>query len=130
VDIFATEVDTAAPLTASLEAGAPCSIQRTPSFVDGIGGNSVLAEMWPLASTLLTGSRVVSIPSVCQAIRLLAEHAHVVSEGAGGSAVAAALQHMDALGSRAAEERVVAVVSGGNIDTADLATILEGGVPD
>jgi threonine dehydratase len=129
LDILATEVDTAAPLTASLEAGAPRTVERTPSFVDGIGGNSVLPEMWPLASSLLSGSRVVSLPSVCGAIRLLAERAHVVAEGAGGSAVAAALQHVDRLGS-ARGERVVAVVSGGNIDTADLAVILQGGVPD
>lgn len=129
VDIFATEVDTAAPLTASLEAGAPCFIERTPSFVDGIGGSSILPEMWPLASSLLSGSRVVSVPAICRAIRLLAEHAHIVSEGAGGSAVAAALEHMDRLESEAKDARVVAVVSGGNLDAADLATILEGGVP-
>jgi threonine dehydratase len=128
VEILATEVDTAAPLTASLASGTPTSIRRTPSFVDGIGGNSVLEEMWPLASTLLSGSRVVSVSSICEAIRLLAEQVHVISEGAGGSAVAAALQHMDRPGSLG-EEDVVAVVSGGNIDLPDLATILEGGVP-
>ncbi len=46
--IFAAEVETAAPLAASLAAGEPREVDYTPSFVDGIGGKSVLAEMWPL----------------------------------------------------------------------------------
>ena len=124
VSVFAAEVETSAPFAASLEAGVAVSVERTPSFVDGIGGSSVLAEMWPLAHRLLDGSRVVSLEEVCDAIRTLVRHTKVVAEGAGGAAVAAAL--------RVAEEvdgPVVAVVSGGNIDSDDLATILDGGVP-
>ncbi|MDQ3950633.1 MAG: pyridoxal-phosphate dependent enzyme, partial [Gemmatimonadota bacterium] len=54
VSVYAAEVATAAPLAASLRAGGPQSnAPYTPSFVDGIGSTGVLAEMWPLASTLL-----------------------------------------------------------------------------
>ena len=123
--VFATEVETAAPLSASLTAGAPVAVDRVASFVDGIGGGGVLEEMWPLASTLLTGARVVSIDAICTAIRDLVTHAHVVAEGAGGSALAAARDHA----AQHPDEVVVAVISGGNLDTAVLASILAGERP-
>lgn len=121
--VVASEVETAAPLFASLAAGAPRSIDRIPTFVDGIGGSGMLEEMWPLVSTLVTESTVVSVDEICQAIRRLATHAKVVAEGAGASALAAAF-HRDP------DERVVAVISGGNLDTEVFRTILSGGCPD
>lgn len=134
VRVYASEVETAAPYAASLEAGRAVSVDRTPTFVDGIGGGSVLDEMWPLASTLLDGSLVMSIEEICDAIRLLAARAHVIAEGAGGSAVAGALEL--ACREAAAENeglpaarRIVAVVSGGNIDTHVLRAILAGDNP-
>ena len=122
--VYAAEVETAAPLAASLEAGrALDAVPYVPSFVDGIGGRSVLAEMWPLASTLLAGSLVSPLTEVAAAVRLLAERVRVIAEGAGAVAVAAALA------GRAGRGKVVCVVSGGNIDPATLATILGGGMP-
>ena len=123
--VFAAEVETAAPLAASLGAGRPVEVPYTPSFVDGIGATGLLAGMWPLARVLLAGSRVVSLEDVRGAIRLLAERAHVVAEGAGGAAVAAALDSLPDTGNGP----VVAVVSGGNIDARVLAAILEGRSP-
>jgi threonine dehydratase len=123
VRVYAAEVETAAPFAASLEAGEPVRVERTPSFVDGIGSTGLLPEMWPLASELLDGSIVVSLDEIADAIRLLAIHAHVVAEGAGGASVAAALTGAAGGGT------VVAVVSGGNLDAAALATILRGGTP-
>ncbi len=123
VKVYAAEVETAAPLAASLAAGVPRDVIYTPSFVDGCGGRSVLAEMWPLASTLLDGSLVVSLDEVAQAIRLLAERNRVIAEGAGAVSVAAAMA------GKAGTGNVVCIVSGGNIDAAKLATILSGGVP-
>ena len=40
------------------------SCDYTASFVDGIGGKSVLDEMWPLVHKLLDGSIVVSLQQV------------------------------------------------------------------
>ncbi|HEU4723895.1 MAG TPA: pyridoxal-phosphate dependent enzyme [Candidatus Eisenbacteria bacterium] len=121
--VLAAEVETAAPLAASLAAGAPVAIDHRPSFVDGIGGKSVLEEMWPLASTLLAGSVVVSLEETAAAIRLLAARTRLVAEGAGASSVAAALS------GRAGGGTIVCVVSGGNIDPSKLATILKGEMP-
>jgi len=121
--VFAAEVETAAPFAASLAAGRPVAVEHTPSFVDGIGGKSMLPEMWPLASALLAGSLVMSITEVAAAVRLLAERNHVIAEGAGATSVAAALA------GNAGAGKIVCVVSGGNIDPAKLAKILQGEVP-
>ena len=123
VKVYAAEVETAAPLAASLAAGHPVSIEYRASWVDGIGGTSVLAEIWPLASALLDGSIVVSLSSVAEAVQLIATRGRVIAEGAGAASVAAALS------GRAGSGPVVAVVSGGGIDAAVLATILQGGIP-
>jgi threonine dehydratase len=108
--VFAAEPDTAAPLSASLEAGRPVRFPAwRASFVDGAGGKSVLETMWPLLREV-SGSIVVTLDAVARAIRLVAEHAHVIAEGAAGCAVAAALS------GRAGRGKIVAIVSGGNID--------------
>jgi threonine dehydratase len=120
--VYGCEVETAPSLTAALAAGKPVRIDRMPSFVDGIGGMGVLTEMWPLVSALLSGALVSSVAEIAAAVRLLAERARVVAEGAGGAALAAALRHK-------VQGKVVCVVSGGNIDTAKLATILDGRIP-
>ncbi len=127
--VYASEVETAAPLAESLEAGEPLAVERRTTFVDGIGGGSVLEEMWTLASTLLDGSLVVTIEEICDAIRMLATRARVIGEGAAGSAVAAALE-LRRREDPEAEQRIVAVVSGGNIDTHVLRAILSGENPD
>jgi threonine dehydratase len=116
--IYAAEPETAAPLSASLRAGRASYFDGwTASFVDGAGGKSVLPTMWPLLREL-SGSIVVSLGEVASAMRLLAERAHVIAEGAAGCAVAAAA------GGRAGTGTVVAVVSGGNIDLARFAEIV------
>jgi threonine dehydratase len=121
--VIACEVDTAAPLAAALAAGRPVPAAYTASFVDGIGSKGVLPEMWPLASRLLDGAISSPLDDVAAAVRLLAERAHVVSEGAGAAPVAAALS------GRAGRGKTVCVVSGGNIDAKVLARILSGEVP-
>ncbi len=121
--VYAAEVETAAPLAASLAAGRPVEVNYKPSFVDGCGSRSVLAEMWPLASTLLDGALVVTLDEVAQAIRLLAERNRVIAEGAGAVSVAAALA------GKAGTGTVACIVSGGNIDAAKLAVILCGRTP-
>jgi len=124
--VWACEVETAAPLSASLAAGAAVACDYVPSFVDGIGGKSVLAEMWPLARTMLAGALTVPLAEVAAAVRLLVERARVVAEGAGAAPVAAALRGGTEL---AGARQIVCVVSGGNIDAAKLARILDGALP-
>ena len=116
--VYAAEPATAAPLAASLAAGRPLYFEGwTASFVDGAGGKSVLPTMWPMLSDL-AGSIVVSLDEVAAAMKFVAERAHLIAEGAAGCAVAAALS------GRAGPGKVVAVVSGGNIDLSTFASLV------
>jgi threonine dehydratase len=118
--VFACEVDGSAPLAPSLAAGSPQSVAYTPSFVDGIGSGSVLPDMWPLVSRLLDGSLVMSLAEVAAALKLLAERNRVIAEGAGATALAAALS------GRAGPGKVVCIISGGNIDLSKFCAIVSG----
>jgi len=75
--------------------------------------------MWPLLDRV-AGSIVVGLDEVARAMRLTAERARVIAEGAAGCAVAAALS------GRAGTGKIVAVVSGGNIDLDRFMTIVTG----
>ena len=88
------------------------------SFVDGAGGKSVLPTMWPLLQPHVTASIVVSLDEAAAAMKRVAERIHVIIEGAAACAVAAALS------GRIPGRRVVAVVSGGNIDLARFAKVV------
>jgi threonine dehydratase len=120
--VYGCEVETSTPLSAALTAGHPVVVERTPSFVDGIGGRGVLEEMWPIVSDLVSGALVTTLAETRAAIRLLVERTRVVAEGAGAVPVAAALA------GRAGGDAgtIVCVVSGGNIDTKTLIDVLSG----
>ena len=120
VKIFASEVETAAPLASSLAAGEPVKVEYVPSFVDGMGSAGLLTEMWPLVSKLVNDSIVLSVKQIADAIKLLMERNRVIAEGAGGSSFAAALT------GKAGTGKIVCVISGGNIDAEKLIKILSG----
>ena len=79
--------------------------------------------MWEWARALVDDASAVPLDEVAEAMRLLAARAHVVAEGAGALALAAALR------GDAGEGRIVCIVSGGNVDPAVLARVLVGETP-
>ena len=114
VALYAAEPETAAPLAQSLRAGQPGVFEPwTSSFVDGAGGRSVLPTMWPLLQRMVRESVVVSLDDAARAMKTVADRVHVIMEGAAACAVAAALSPSIA---RHGHRKVVAIVSGGNID--------------
>ncbi len=119
--LYATEVATAAPLAASLAAGAVQVVDYQPSFVDGIGAKTVFPQMFDLARQLIDCALVAGLAEVAAALRLLAERNRVIAEGAGACPVACSLS------GTAGSGKIVCVVSGGNIDVEKLCTILCGG---
>ena len=123
VKIIACELTSAHPLLAAFDAGVPTQTPHEPGFVSGVGFGSVLPEMWPLVKSLIDDVITVSLAEVAAAIKVLVEHNRIVAEGAGAVSVAAALS------GRYAESKVCAVVSGGNLDAALLAAILEDRTP-
>jgi threonine dehydratase len=110
VRIYAAEIETAAPLAAALAAGEPRPVEYRPSFVDGIGSKIVFPNMFERARKLLDGSLVVTLNEAAQAMKLVAERNRVIVEGAAACAVAAACS------GRAGSGKIVAIISGGNID--------------
>lgn len=118
VEVYAVEVTTAAPLSASLAAGEPMTIDYVASFVDGIGSPEIIPAIWPLCSGLIAGVVTVTPEQAEDGVRFGAENAHVVVEGAAACAIAAVGDP------RFAGKRVIAVVSGGNIDVAKAGQML------
>ena len=70
---------------------------------------------------LVDGAITVSLDQTRQAMRLLAEKARVIAEGAGALSPAAALT------GEAGEGPIVCVISGGNIDLAKFAELVAAG---
>ena len=118
--IFTAEPATAAALAAAFAAGEPTDVDYQPSFVDGSGSRRVLDTMWPQVTPLVDDALSIPVAEVAAAVRLLAERARVVAEGAGALALAAALS------GRAGSGKVVCIVSGGNINLSTLAETFTG----
>jgi threonine dehydratase len=116
--VFTAEVATAAPLAASLAAGAPAEVDYQSSWVDGIGAKAVFPQMFERARKLIDGALVADLSSVAEALRLMVQHNHVIAEGAGACPVACALS------GQAGSGKIVCIVSGGNIDSSKLFRVL------
>ena len=111
IKIFGVEPETAAPAALSFEKGSPQVFPNwKASFVDGAGGQSMFPRMWERMKPVVDDYLVVTLEQTQNAMRLLAEKARIISEGAGALPVAAALT------GKAGKGPIVAIISGGNID--------------
>jgi threonine dehydratase len=120
VKIWGAEPETAAPAALSFKMGSPQKFDRQPSFVDGAGGQSVFPRMWDRMKPVVDGVIVVTLDETKHAMRLMAEKARVIAEGAGALSVAAALT------GKAGQGPIVAIVSGGNIDLGKFFEVIGG----
>jgi threonine dehydratase len=119
VQVLGSEPETAAPYAFSLREGAPSKFPDwQASFVDGAGGQSVTQRMWDRMQPVVDGAVTVTLDQVREAMRLMADKARVISEGAGALALAAALT------GKAGDGPIVCVVSGGNIDPAKFSSLI------
>jgi threonine dehydratase len=120
IKIWGAEPETAAPAALSFSMGSPQVFKDwKPSFVDGAGGQSVFPRMWERMKPVVDGFIVVSLEETKKAMRLMAEKARVISEGAGALPLAAALT------GKAGSGPIVAIVSGGNIDLHKFSDLIE-----
>ena len=111
IKVWGAEPETAAPAALSFAMGSPqVFADWTPSFVDGAGGQSLFPRMWERMKPVVDGYIVVSLDETKKAMRLMAEKARVIAEGAGALSLAAALT------GKAGQGPIVAIVSGGNVD--------------
>jgi len=122
VRVYAAEPENAAPLSTSMTLGRASRFEGwSRSWVDGAGGQSVLPSMWPLLQYAIASSIVVALDDAARAMKLAAERCRIIIEGAAACAVAAA--QSPAL-VEAGHRKIVAVVSGGNIDLSKFASLV------
>ena len=123
IKVWGAEPETAAPAALSFAKGsAQVFSDWKATFVDGAGGKSVFPRMWQRMQPVVDGCIVVSLDEVKRAMRLMAEKARVIAEGAGALGLAAALT------GKAGTGPVVAIVSGGNIDLAKFCELITAAV--
>jgi threonine dehydratase len=119
IKVYGAEPETAAPVALSFERGSPQKYHAwQASFVDGAGGQSAFPRMWERMKGLIDGSIVVSLEETKRAMRMMAEKARIISEGAGALPLAAALT------GKAGDGPIVCIVSGGNIDLAKFCELI------
>jgi threonine dehydratase len=113
IRVWGAEPETAAPAALSFSMGSAQVFKDwQASFVDGAGGKSLFPRMWERIKTVVDGSIVVTLEETKTAMRLLAEKARVIAEGAGALSLAAALT------GKVGDGPIVVIVSGGNVDLA------------
>lgn len=135
IDVFACEIETAAPLAEAFKNNKVTKIAMEKSWVDGIGSTSVLDEMWPFVKTFVDNSIVVTLSETAKALKILIERSHVICEGASATVVAAALWHYIDLvkngqaglrrNSCTGPLKIVAVLSGAGIDNEKIIKCLQ-----
>jgi threonine dehydratase len=123
--LIAAETDAAGQMGAALAADKPVEVDYQKTFIDGAGGRTVLAEMWPLLRQVIDGAVQSSVQEVVDAIRRLASEQSLIAEGAGATPLAAALAGRGHRPGR----KTVCVVSGGNLDKKALIDVLSGRIP-
>jgi threonine dehydratase len=121
VKVYVAEPETAAPASISFSTGKASAFEGwRATFVDGAGGKSVFPRMWERMQGVVDGSIVVTLDETKHAMRVLAEKSRVIAEGAGALALAAAL------GGKAGNGPIVAVVSGGNVELSTFFELIAG----
>lgn len=119
--VVGVQPEGAAAMCRSLDAGLPIRLERTDTIADGCSAPSVGVVALEIVQRLVAD--VVAIPEdrIREAVRVVFERARLVVEPAGAVAVAGLL--CGAVPVRSGE-RVVAVLSGGNVDAGRLAELL------
>ncbi len=113
VTIVGVEVEASSPFTLSLEAGRITEITPRPSLADGLVGNLEPGSItFPLVKQVVDYVVTVSEEELARAMKGLATEERLIVEGAGAAAVAAIVAGK----ASAPGQRVIALVTGGNVD--------------
>lgn len=111
--VVGVEVEASSPFTLSLEAGRITEITPRPSLADGLVGNLEPGSItFALVKQVVDYMVTVSEDDLTRAMKGLATEERLIVEGAGAAAVAAIMAGK----ASAPGQRVVALVTGGNVD--------------
>ncbi|PYV95295.1 MAG: threonine ammonia-lyase [Acidobacteria bacterium] len=111
-------------MKAALDGDGPVTIPAAVTIADGIAVRRAGARTLPLIRKYVDDIVTVQEEEIANAILLLLEQEKTLAEGAGAAAMAALLNRRVALSGK----KVIAIVSGGNIDVTLLARIIERGM--
>jgi threonine dehydratase len=120
VQFTGVQVDACAPFPASLSAGEVVAVSSAQTIADGIAVKRPGELTLELVKRWVDDMVVVPEDDVAEAMVLLMERAKLVVEGAGAVGVAALLK---GIVSARGSGTTVAILSGGNVDSGDLAQI-------
>lgn len=108
----------------SLAQGRPITINGAPTIADGIAVKTPGDITFDLVSRYVDDVVTVDEDEIAGAILFLLERAKAVAEGAGAAAVAAVLHRL----AKDTHQKIVAIISGGNIDVNILARTIDKGL--
>lgn len=122
----------------ALSEGKPVTLPSAVTIADGIAVRRVGVRTLPLIQKYVDDIVTVEEEEIANAVLLLLEREKILAEGAGAAAVAALVNRRipmihdsmihDSMTRDKAGRKVIAVVSGGNIDVTLLARIIERGL--
>lgn len=113
VTIVGVEVEASSPFLLSLEAGRITEITPRQSLADGLVGNLEPGSItFPLVQQVVDDVVTVNEDEIARAMKGLAHEERLIVEGAGAVAVAAVMAGK----ASSPGQRVVAIVSGANVD--------------
>lgn len=118
--VIGVQAELAPAVTLSWRRGEPVETATPRTFAEGMATRVPASMTLELMRRHVHDMMLVSDAALRAAIRLLLETTHNLAEGAGAAALAAAFQ----MGEQLAGKTVVGVLSGGNLDLRELATIL------
>jgi threonine dehydratase len=113
VQVYGVQTAQVPSLEAALAQGGPIPVPARPTLADGIQVPLVGNRTFPILQELLTDLALVSEKEIAQALLFLLEGKKILAEGAGAAATAGFL---GPLKDRDLGQKVVLLVSGGNID--------------
>lgn len=123
VRVIGVEPEGAAAMRVALDAGKPVPLDSIKTIADGLAAPIAGTRGLDICQRLVDDVLVISDATIAEGLRFLAERAKLVAEPAGAAATAALLAGRIRVRKG---ERVVSIVSGGNVDRARFAELLAG----
>ncbi len=124
IAVYGVETAAVPRLTRALEAGAPITVDARRTIADGIAARRIAQRTLDVATRHVDAVAVVDDEEIAAAILMLIEREKTVAEGAGAAALAAIMCKRFSLQGK----RVIAIVSGGNIDVNMISRIIDRGL--
>jgi len=121
--VYGVEPEGAAAMRVALDAGKPVPLDSIKTIADGLAAPIAGTRGLDICRRLVEDVVVISDATIAEGLRFLAERAKLVAEPAGAAATAALLNGRIPVRKG---ERVVSIVSGGNVDRARFAELLAG----